>query len=134
MSTLKVLLVVSIAVWAVQSASVREGIKNENFLDDFGRVDRDGVNPLAEKTEIISNIIADRKFNNLKKKSLIRDTTGSSKAIACDQLDAAIIQEIRGYQPTVDAIIDYVTSGEHKGVTYNILQNFVDTFGPRLVS
>lgn len=53
---------------------------------------------------------------------------------ACGSLDAALVAEIRGYQASVDSIISHVTKGVHRGETYRGLVDFVDTFGPRIVS
>ena len=49
-------------------------------------------------------------------------------------LSPDILKEIASYQTAVDKIINYVMEGDHKGVTYDSLTKFVDTFGSRLVS
>lgn len=47
-------------------------------------------------------------------------------------LSPDLVEEIRGYQETVDSIIEYIVNGDYKGRTYNILAELVDTFGPRM--
>lgn len=48
-------------------------------------------------------------------------------------LPLEMTERIQSYQPVVDRIIDYVTTGEFKGVVYSTLAEMVDTFGPRMV-
>nr|XP_034179270.1 carboxypeptidase Q-like [Osmia lignaria] len=48
------------------------------------------------------------------------------------QLPPKLAQEIDSYAPIVKNIIKEATSGSFKGVTWNELSYFVDTFGPRL--
>ena len=60
------------------------------------------------------------------------DIESKNSKLDCN-LDADLLAEIAGYQEAVDSIINYIVSGEHKGVTFNTLMNFVDTFGPRMV-
>lgn len=52
----------------------------------------------------------------------------------CADLEPEILKEIVGYEDTVRKILHYVVNGTHKGETYEKLEKFVDTFGPRMVS
>lgn len=50
----------------------------------------------------------------------------------CD-LSKDVIKEIQSYKPIVDKIIDYTTNGTFKGKTYELLAEWVDRFGSRLI-
>lgn len=52
--------------------------------------------------------------------------------IECNLSDD-IIKEIQSYKPIVDKIIETTTNETFKGRTYELLAEWVDTFGSRLV-
>ncbi|KAK4288528.1 hypothetical protein Pmani_038444 [Petrolisthes manimaculis] len=47
-------------------------------------------------------------------------------------LPPGVREEIRGYQKTVDQIVEFVVHGAHKGRAYDTLAHLVDDFGPRV--
>ena len=60
------------------------------------------------------------------------DSNNSTSRLNCSSVSAALLQEIRGYKPIVNKIIDSVMNGEFKGSAYKDLEYFVDNFGSRL--
>uniref|UniRef100_A0A182JS04 Uncharacterized protein n=1 Tax=Anopheles christyi TaxID=43041 RepID=A0A182JS04_9DIPT len=48
------------------------------------------------------------------------------------ELPPGLREEIRHYQPVVDAIFQHIVSGEYAGKTWQSLLEFTDRFGPRL--
>lgn len=46
-------------------------------------------------------------------------------------LPTSLVEEIRAYGPIVNKIVNSVTTGTHKGKTYDELADFVDRFGAR---
>lgn len=49
-------------------------------------------------------------------------------------LPTSLIQEIDSYGPLVQSILNATLAGSFKGITWNELADFVDTFGPRLAA
>lgn len=48
-------------------------------------------------------------------------------------LTSDVVKEIQSYQPIVEKIIQFTTQGTFKGRTYNLLAEWTDTFGSRLI-
>lgn len=57
-------------------------------------------------------------------------SVNSNDGGSCNLPDS-LIQEIKGYQPIVDKIINRIVSGEFAGQTWQSLADLVDTFGAR---
>ncbi|KFB43754.1 AGAP001264-PA-like protein [Anopheles sinensis] len=59
------------------------------------------------------------------------DSYSSQNDGSCTLPDA-LLQEIRGYQPIVNKIVDKIVNGEFSGRTWDSLAELVDTFGARV--
>lgn len=75
------------------------------------------------------NPISDKEETN----NITQLTSPANVSTTTCVLPAGMATRIQSYQPVVDRIIKYVTTGDFKGLVYSSLAEMIDSFGPRMV-
>ncbi len=70
--------------------------------------------------------------NRLFRRSVEENVSSTVSNNKCANVSPSILAEIQRYRPTVEKIGTAILNGSYKGVAYNNLTDFVDTYGARL--
>lgn len=70
--------------------------------------------------------------NRLFRRSAEENVNSISINDKCANVSPSILTEIQRYRPIVERIGEAILNGSYKGIAYNNLTDFVDTYGARL--